>query len=205
MKIVIAFLLNFLLSFTLTAQVLSVGDEPLPCKCDVKIQFYDYRTLSTKNRYSDSIFRRIEKKAKDRFGDGIPCVYYFAFNDLGLKVILHNFSDTDVLPEGVYVDGLGYLSVHFDKIRNGKRIPMKVLYPSEQRVVDVIVKRGQIDTTIAPFISVQSDPDADYTKDSMRVSALDTGLYVVKGSYMQKCNGKVNKKYTNEVFFRLVE
>lgn len=204
MKKIILFPLFLICAYIGRSQVLEIGKNPLPCKCDVKIQFYDFRTFSIANTPVDSNILKKEKKAEARYKDGIPCVDYYAFQYVKLRIYLLNYSNTDILPKGVYVDGFGYLSIHFDKIRNGKRIPVKFDYVHEQHLVDKIVKRGQIDTTDIPFYSSPYFP-IDLSQDTGKSPDIDTGVYVVKGSYLQKCNGKVTRKYTNEVFFRLIE
>jgi hypothetical protein len=205
MKKIILFPLFLICAYIGRSQVLEVGRNPLPCKCDVKIQFYDARTFSIANTPVKRNISKKEKKAEARYDDGIPCVDNFALRYVWVQIYLQNFSQTDIKHTDLFEDAGGFLSINIFKIRKDKLIPVAFGYPDVDYFNEVVVKQKEIDTITSPFFSKPHGQARRSKESKSAASDIDTGLYVYRGSYLQKCNGKVTRKYTNEVFFRLIE
>lgn len=169
------------------------GEQTTIIPCNITFDFKGEKTLrigpDTTGKYTiDSFPLSKELPAEKKYNDGIPCVfnYYLSY------FIIHLYVSYNVDYDGAYsflFGNNGMMSLEFYKKENKKLTPLPIDDPG-LHVYGMPLTAHTIDSTVT--FTVQP------------LFKIDTGVYMLRAKYRQKCGKQIKTKYTSEVLFRII-
>jgi hypothetical protein len=170
--------------------------DTVPCFVKIHIKANRIRISRASDSISfvnDSIGYIKEQRRKSDISNNLTYVYIKNLDLLHIIIYFQNISKDKGARISEPTGKKGALKFELFKKSNSKLT--KIKFNNTDAVNDFAdpeVSPGEIDSSFRSLIYT------DYTK-------LDTGEYLIRGAYKQKCGNSIRKKYTNDVHFYLID
>jgi len=164
--------------------------DTVPCYLDIKLK----GEIIAEPTEGDSVFlgNREIKKLTSKYYQSDSSILLVDYSHLlyyRVRLLFDNKSQLDTIELAGVADAV---KLDFFKKKGKKLLPIKLDEPCGMQLAYPSIAPHKTDTSF--YLALTTD-----------LAKLDTGDYIVRGVYRQKCKNTVKVKHTNEVRFHLID